>query len=130
MEQVYVRTGDGAREFLDRVNGLHDGYIISVDYKHNGIEISDDGYDFYPDRTELKLSVLVTSIGDTIVEMTFSGVRDWRISNEFDEMLEAAIFFDNHGQVVWYDDAGCGYDYRSCGSYVVAKEMCWRIVEI
>ena len=125
-----IENKGDAELFLERTNGLHDGYIISAEYKNDGIEMVNGGYEFHPEKTELKLSVLVTSIGDAIVEIIFSGVYSWRISNEFDEILDAAIFFDNHGSVVWYDDASAGYNYEVSGSYAVAKEMTWRILEI
>lgn len=126
VEYLKIENSCDAELFLERVNGLHDGHIISAEYKNDGIEIVKDGYEFHPEKTELKISVLVTSIGDTIVEMIFDGVSEWRIQSGYcDDIMDSYISFDINGFVIWSDDESeCG-DIR-----VVAKNMRWRSIDI
>jgi hypothetical protein len=125
-EHLKIENRTDAELFLARVNGLHDGHIISAEYKNDGIEIVKGGYEFHPEKTELKLSVLVTSIGDTIVEMIFDEVSEWRIQSGYcDDILDSHISFDINGFVIWSDDQSEYSDIR-----VVAKNMRWRIIEI
>ncbi len=72
-------------DFSSKTNGLHDGYIISADYKHPVI-VEDGRYVItLPDLT---LRILVTSmIGRPVVEIHFGGVLDMRISGGYNDIF-------------------------------------------
>ena len=119
------------RNFLDKTNSLHDGYIIGVQYVNEAITKTDSGGHFIePDNTKLILRILVTSMDDMVVEMEFEALSEWQIKDKVyqKEITDTEVFFMD-GMVAWADDF---YDdpleFRE-GSYVIAKSMKWRIVE-
>ena len=119
------------RNFLDKTNSLHDGYIIGVQYVNEAITKTDSvGRFIDPDNTKLILRILVTSMDDMVVEMEFDALSEWQIKDKVyqKEITDTEVFFMD-GMVAWADDF---YDdpleFRE-GSYVIAKSMKWRIVE-
>ena len=122
-----IKTEADAEAFIKETNGLHDGYVIDLQYKNDGIEIVDGGYDFYTDRSELRMKVLVTSIMDTIVEMIFSGVDEWRVCSGTQDILDSYISFPSDETIIWADSDSDYEEYAPCR--VMARSMRWRKIE-
>ncbi len=114
--------------FIEKTNALHDGYIISVEYRNNGIKISDDAYEFNPELTQLKIRVLITSIYDAVLEMVFENISEWKITETCGDILEACVVFNDKDLIVWSDDKINLHQLERNDSYVIAKKMKWRIL--
>ena len=114
--------------FIKKTNDLHDGYIIAVEYQNKGIKICGDTYEFNPKLKQLKIRVLITSIQDSILEMVFENVLEWKITEVDDDILEAGITFDDKGFVIWTNDAYEMENFEGNDSYVIAEKMKWRFV--
>ena len=113
--------------FLDRTNGLHDAYLIGVQYTHNGHTGGNPSY-IDPDRAELRLRWLVTSIYDRIVELVFTAPLQWQLRDQGFDITDTAVSFTDNGFVVWADDFSTDPEVRESGSYVIAKAMKWRFL--
>lgn len=113
--------------FLDRTNGLHDAYLIGVQYAHNGHTGGNPSY-IDPDRAELRLRWLVTSIYDRIVELVFTAPLQWQLRDQGFDITDTAVSFTDNGFVVWADDFSTDPEVRKSGSYVIAKAMKWRFL--
>lgn len=113
--------------FLDRTNGLHDGYLIGVQYAHSG-HTCGNPHVIDPDRSELRLQYLVTSIYDAVVELCFSGLYEWQLRDRGFDITDAAVSFDEKGRIIWADDSSTEPAIRESGSCVIAKAMQWRFV--
>ena len=109
--------------FLDRSNGLHDACLIGVDYVHNGISGSNPCY-IDPDKSELRLRWLVTSIYDKTVELVFTAPLQWQLKDQGYDITDTAVSFTDKGFVLWTDDP----EFRESGSYVIAQAMKWRFL--
>ena len=114
--------------FLEEVNGLHDGYLVSAVYEHRGLEggnplLIDDS------RTTLILRFLVTSLHNTPVELAFDAVRAWKIKEEQTEILDSSVSFTDDGLLVWRSEPEATSDaLREADHLVIAEAMKWRIV--
>lgn len=124
-----IKSSEDIKNFLDKTNSLHDGYIIGVQYINSGISRIEHGHHFNPERTKLTLQVLVTSIFDTIVEIEFENLLEWQIKDNQMDITDTTVMFDKQHWVVWTDDVYVNMDEMKRGSYVIAKSMKWRIVE-
>ena len=113
--------------FLDRTNGLHDAYLIGVQYAHNG-HTGGNPSNIDPDRAELRLRWLVTSIYDRIVELVFTAPLQWQLRDQGFDITDTAVSFTDNGFVVWADDFSTDPEVRESGSYVIAKAMKWRFL--
>ena len=115
--------------FLDRTNGLHDAYLIGVDYVHNGISGGNPCY-FDPDKAELRLRWLVTSIYDKTVELVFATPYEWQLKDLESgwDITDTAVSFTETGLVIWADDFSTAPEYREQGSYVIVTSMKWRFL--
>ena len=122
-----IKTKEDIKNFLDKTNALHDGYIIGVQYTNEGITKSDYGYHFNPEQTKLIIQVLVTSIYDTIVELEFENLLEWQIKDNQWDITDTSIMFDENGSIIWLDDVYTTAEEMKKGSYVIAKTMQWRI---
>ena len=111
--------------FLDRTNDLHDAYLIGVQYAHNGHTGGNPSY-IDPDRAELRLRWLVTSIYDRIVELVFTAPLQWQLRDQGFDITDTAVSFTDNGFVVWADDFSTDPEVRESGSYVIAKAKKWR----
>ncbi len=119
-----IRSQADIAQFLDRTNGLHDGFLIGVQYVHDG-HTCGNPHIIDPARTELRLRYLVTSIYDATVELVFSGLFEWQLRDSGFDITDTSVNFDNQGRLVWTDDsAPCLRD----GSYVIAQAMKWRFL--
>ena len=124
-----IKSSKDIKNFLDKTNSLHDGYIIGVQYANNGISRIEHGHLFNPEQTKLSLQILVTSICDSIVEIEFEELLEWQIKdNQWDITDTTVIFADQHW-IVWSDDVYTNMDEIKKGSYAIAKSMRWRILE-
>ena len=72
-----ILTPEDAKAFIQAVNSLHDGEITDIRYHFNGItKLPEGGHMYEPDETELRITVLVTSIWDSVVELIFEALDD------------------------------------------------------
>ena len=124
-----IKTREDIEFFLDKVNFLHDGYIIDVRYTHNGISKIENGHYFEPNKTTLTLQILVTSIWDAIVEIEFESLSEWQIKENQQDITHTSIVFDEHNWIVWSNDAYINMEEVKNSSYAIAASMKWRIVE-
>ena len=113
--------------FLDCTNGLHDGYIIGVQYEHYGYTGGNPHW-INPTLSELKIRIMVTSICDAVVELVFQSLSEWQVRNNSFDITDTAISFTDNGNIIWADDYSTDQDVRENGSFVVAKKMKWRFV--
>ncbi|MBR0122681.1 MAG: hypothetical protein IJM12_02405 [Bacteroidales bacterium] len=116
-----------AAAFLSEANGLHDGYIVSVDYQHHGYTWGNPMY-IDPEKTKLVLRVMVTSIYNTLIEMVFEFIKDFHIKDDEFGLLDSSITFSKDGYVTWCGDLTTEPDSLRDSNYVVSKVMKWRIV--
>ena len=126
MEFISIKKNQDIAEFLKETNSLHDGYIISVEYRNDGI--SNIGGVIFQDSnsSSLKISILVTSISNTVVELEFEHVVEWQVKSGRFEIVDTAVAFEDDGHIVWVDDTCILDPQRKEGSYVVAGAMKWR----
>lgn len=116
--------------FIEKTNALHDGYVIGVEYRNNGIKITQTGmaYEFNYELTRLKIRVLITSICDVVLDMVFENILKWKVTDGQCDILEAAVCFDDKGFIVWSDDEIDLDKLDRNDSYVIAKKMKWRLL--
>lgn len=114
------------KDFLERVNGLHDSYLIGVEYTHRG-HTGGNPHIIDPELTELRLRFMVTSMHDAVVELVFRSVSQWQIKDRGFDVTDCAVSLES-GTVIWADDYSTDPSIREGGSYVVAAKMKWRFV--
>ena len=124
-----IKSNEDIQYFLKNVNSLHDGYIIEVQYVNNGISKIEHGHSFNPGQTKLVVKILVTSIGDTVVELEFENLFEWQVKDNQWDMTDTTVMFDDHNRIVWSDDVYINMEEVKKGSYAIAKSMRWRITE-
>ena len=125
-----IKTADDIEEFLEQTNGLHDGYIIGVQYANNGITSIPHGHLFDFLKTNLTLQILVTSMNDTIVEMVLEGLTEWQIRDNQWDITSTTLMFDEKKRIIWSDDQFINMAELKNGSYAIAQSMKWRFVEL
>ena len=124
-----IKSKEDVQHFYEKTNSLHDGYIIGVQYEHNGILTSEHGHSFDSEQTKLVLKILVTSIGDAVVELEFNGLCEWQIKDNQWDMTDISVIFDEHNRIIWSDDVYINMEEVKKGSYAIAKSMRWRMEE-
>ena len=119
-----IRSQSDIDQFLDRTNGLHDAHLIGVQYAHDGISGGNPCF-IDPDRAELRLRCLVTSIYDAVVELVFTAPYEWQLRDSGVDITDTSVSFDEKGRILWTDDSD-----PSCrdGSWVIARAMKWRFL--
>ena len=122
-----VQTQSHIDYFLEHTNGLHDAYLIGVDYAHNGFSGGNPCY-IDPDKAELRLRYMVSSMYDRVVELVFTAPLEWQIRDRGYDITDTAVSFTDKGFVVWADDLSTAPEDRACGSYVIAQAMKWRFL--
>ena len=125
-----IKSSKDIKNFLDKTNSLHDGYIIGVQYANNGISRIEHGHLFNPEQTKLILRILVTSICDTIIEIEFENLLEWQIRDDQTDIIDTAVIFNEQHWIVWTDNAYNNMNELKNGSYVIAQSMKWRIKEV
>ncbi|MBQ1216944.1 MAG: hypothetical protein IIX85_03175 [Clostridia bacterium] len=124
-----IKSSEDIRYFLEKVNSLHDGYIIDVRYINNGISKMEHGYSFNPEKTKLVIKILVTSILDAVVELEFENLLEWQIKDNQWGLTDTTVMFDDKNWILWSDDACISMEEAKKGSYAIAKSMRWKIAE-
>ena len=124
----FIKSSEDIQYFLEKVNSLHDGYIIGIQYVNNGISKREHGY-FNPEQTKLVVKILVTSIMDAVVELEFENLLEWQIKDNQWEMTDTTVMFDDRNWIIWSDDVYINMEEVKKGSYAIAKSMRWRVVE-
>lgn len=124
MSYTPIRSPSDIAHFLDCTNSLHDAYLIGVEYTHSGHTCGNPHY-IDPDRSELRLRYLVTSIWDAVVELVFIVPCQWQLRDSGFDITDTAVSFDEKGRIIWTDDSD-----SNCrdGSYVIAQAMKWRLL--
>lgn len=123
-----ITTQADIARFLEETNNLHDGYIISVQYRNDGIVPIPNGHEFHHENTELRVQILVTSIYDTVVELLFTGIDEWQIKDDMWDMIQTSVSFAGHGRVIWTNDYSTVPEVRKDCSYVIATSMKWKFL--
>ena len=129
MEYYSIKSSEDIQYFLEKVNSLHDGYIIGVQYVNNGISKIEHGHSFNPEQTKLVVKILVTSICDAVVELEFENLLEWQIKDNQWDMTDTTVMFDDHNCIIWSDDVYINMEEVKKGSYAIAMSMRWRIAE-
>ena len=125
-----ILTSEEAKFFIKAVNDLHDGEITAIDYRFTGITaLPEGGHMYAPDMTELRITVLVTSIWDSVVELVFEALDDWQLKGGQSEIYGILVEFNDQGSVIW--TTGCSTDMEVMREedFVIARHMKWRFVE-
>ena len=127
MNYQAIKDDKDASAFLSEVNGLHDGYIVSAYYQHKGYVW---GHPLYIDsqKTELILTVVVTSKNNALVEIVFEYIRDLQLRDVEYELLDSSISISEDGFITWCGDHETAPDALRDSVYVIAKVMKWKIV--
>ena len=133
MSPVYtpILTPEDAKAFIEAVNHLHDGEITAINYQFNGItKLPEGGHMYAPDMTEMRITVLVTSIWDSVVELVFESLDDWQLGGHSGSCIyDILVDFSDRGFVIW--TTGCSTDMAVMREedFVIARRMKWRFVE-
>ena len=126
-----ILTPEDAKAFIQAVNDLHDGEITDIRYHFNGItKLPEGGHMYEPDKTELKITVLVTSIWDSVVELVFESLDDWQLGGYSGSCIyDILVDFSDRGFVIW--TTGCSTDMAVMqeADFVISRRMKWRFVE-
>ncbi len=132
MEPAYtsILTPGDAKAFIEAVNDLHDGEITAIDYRFTGITaLPEGGHMYAPDRTELRITVLVTSIWDSVVELVFEALADWQLKGKQSEIYGVMMDVGDQGSVIWTTAHSTDTQFMREESYVIARRMKWRFIE-
>ena len=130
-----ILTPEDAKNFVEAVNSLHDGEITAINYHFNGItKLPEGGHMYEPDETELKITVLVTSIWDSVVELVFEALDDWQLgscsrSNIGTDIYGILVDFDDQGFVIWTTGHSTDMAVMREEDFVISRRMKWRFIE-
>ena len=133
MSPVYtpILTPEDAKAFIEAVNHLHDGEITAINYRFDGItKLPEGGHMYAPDMTELRITVLVTSIWDSVVELVFEVLDDWQLGGHSGSCIyDILVDFNDRGFVIW--TTGCSTDMETMREedFVICSRMKWRFIE-
>ena len=122
-----IRSQKDIEYFLEQTNGLHDGYLVEVQYVHRGYE-GGNSCRIDPALSELRIRYMVTSICDAVVELVFIALDKWQIKDDAMDVTDVSISMEEDGKILWADCHSTLPEIRKSGSYVVAKEMKWRFI--
>ena len=122
-----IRAQSDIDHFLEATNGLHDAYLIGIQYTHNGHTTGNPHF-IDPDRAELRLRYLVTSIYDAVVELVFTAPLQWQLRDSGMDITDCAVSFTDKKHVIWADDDSTAPEIRKSGSYVIAASMSWHFL--
>lgn len=130
MNYISIKNTDDINTFIEKTNALHDGYIVAVQFHNKGIKPTKEvcGHEFDWTLRRLKVRVLIESMYDAVLEMVFDHILEWRITEDFSDILETGLRFNDNGFIVWTDDAEGLDDVKENDSYVIAEKMKWRIL--
>ncbi|MBQ8188125.1 MAG: hypothetical protein IJ037_14840 [Clostridia bacterium] len=122
-------------DFQTRTNGLHDGYIISVN--HQRPVFFDNNLLCYIPESKMTLKILVSSMpGHPVVEMRFTATRDMRLHNDCLFGFSMKWGTMNHQwhpipYVQWASEPDFDWEHHSMETdrsttYVIATTAEWR----
>ena len=126
-----ILTPEDAKAFIKAVNDLHDGAITAIDYRFTGITaLPEGGHMYAPDMTELRITVLVTSIWDSVVELVFEALDDWQLGGHSGSCIyDILVDFNGQGLVIWTTGHSTDMAVMREEDFVIARRMKWRFVE-
>ncbi len=125
-----ILTPEDAKAFIQAVNDLHDGEITAMDYRFTGItKLPEGGHMYAPDMTELHITVLVTSIWDSVVELVFEELDDWQLKSNQMGIYGTLVEFSDQGRVIWTTAHSTDMTYMQESNYVISRRMKWRFIE-
>ena len=124
-----ITSSEDIHYFLEKVNSLHDGYIIGVQYINNGISKIEHGHSFNFEQTKLVVKILVTSIWDAVVELEFAGLLEWQIKDNQWDITDTTVIINEKHWIIWADNTYSNEEEMKKSSYAIAKSMKWRVVE-
>ena len=126
-----ILTPEDAKSFIQAVNSLHDGEITAINYQFNGItKLPEGGHMYEPDKTELKITVLVTSIWDSVVELVFESLDDWQLGGYSGSCIyDILVDFNDQDFVIWTTGYSTDMAVMREEDFVIARRMKWRFVE-
>ena len=102
MKTYTIKTDEDIRLFLEMTNFLHDGYLIGVEYVNGAVlNVDENGCCVNPDDKKLLLRFLVTSIWNTVVELEFDAVREWKLEEDGWEFLDTSVHFEGERLFGW-----------------------------
>lgn len=126
-----ILTPEDAKAFIQAVNSLHDGEITAIHYQFNGItKLPEGGHMYAPDMTEMRITVLVTSIWDSVVELVFESLDDWQLGGYSGSCIyDILVDFSDQGLVIWTTGHSTDMAVMREEDFVIARCMKWRFVE-
>jgi hypothetical protein len=125
-----ILTPEDAKAFIQAVNDLHDGEITAIDYRFTGItKLPEGGHMYAPDMTELHITVLVTSIWDSVGELVFEALDDWQLKGKQSEIYGVMMDVGGQGSVIWTTAHSTDMKYIQESNYVISRHMKWRFIE-
>ena len=125
-----ILTPEDAKNFVEAVNSLHDGEITAISYQFNGItKLPEGGHMHAPDMTEMRITVLVTSIWDSVVELVLEALDDWQLKSNQMGIYGTLIEWGDQGSVIWTTAPSTDMNYMKESGYVISRRMKWRFVE-
>lgn len=127
MEYYEIKTEREAAIFDRETNSLHDGCLVSANYSHDGY-IWGNPMVIDPQKASLTLRIMVTSLGNTLVELLFEAVREFQIKEADYELLASAVSFSADGLIIWCGDDSAEPDAFRDANYVIAEKMKWRLI--
>ena len=80
-------------------------------------------------RRLLRLTVLVTSIWDSVVELVFEDLNDWQLTGRQSEIYGITMDFNDHGAVIWTTAHSTDVAFMKEANYVISRHMKWRFME-
>jgi len=128
MKYTEIKTNEDVATLFRVSNGMHDGHVVSVEYKNKAA--LGNIYDY--SKISLRLRILVSSVKDMIVELLFDTVYDYRIVDSISgcDILGFSLSLDEYGNVTFTDDLfSPDFEDSPNVSYVKAKHLCWRVLE-
>ena len=126
-----ILTPEDAKSFVEAVNHLHDGEITAINYRFDGItKLPEGGHMYAPDMTEMRITVLVTSIWDSVVELVFESLDDWQLGGYSGSCIyDILVDFNDRGFVIWTTGSSTDMETMREEDFVIARRMKWRFIE-
>ena len=125
-----ILTPEDAKAFIEAVNHLHDGEITAINYRFDGItKLPEGGHMHAPDMTEMRITVLVTSIWDSVVELVFEALDDWQLKSNQMGIYGTLVEWGDQGRVIWTTAHSTDVKYIQESNYVISRHMKWRFIE-
>ena len=123
-----IKSTADVKELQAVSNGLHDGYILHVEYCNNGISACNHHLSFDYSKKALRLHILVTSLPEhPTFEIFFQNILEWQVNEyQFSNMIGFSVLFLDNGMIMWADGISSNMDDLKSGSYVIADTIQYR----